>query len=44
MTKNSISYYDFKFLDTSQISVIDLGTSFETYKVVDSDSNLQLSY
>ena len=28
LTKNSIGYYDFKYLDTSQISVIDLGTSF----------------
>jgi len=33
-----VSYFNFAWLDTSAISLIDFGKSFETYKVEDSES------
>ena len=33
ISKTDVSYYPFMFMDTSAISVIDLGDSFENYKV-----------
>lgn len=43
MAKNDISFYFFKWMDTAQISVVNLATCLATYIVNDVDASILIN-